>query len=117
MGIAAGVLAILTLVMSTLSSDVQLLKPYEATLRPAFVNSETPSSTPSSNNNTSTTNNNTSTTSTTPTTPTVPLPDANLDPNKRPNANQPPPDPNAPAPAPTSSSTGSTSGTSGSTSP
>ncbi len=112
-GIAAGVLAILTMVMGTLSSDVKRLKPYEATLRPAFVNSGPPSSTPSSSNNTNT---NTTPTSSTPTTPTVSLPDANLDPSKRPDASQPPPDPNTPAPAPTSSSTGTT-GTSGTTPP
>lgn len=116
-GIATGVLAILTLVVSTLNSDVQRLKPYEATQRPAFVSSSTsssstPSSASSSNNSSSTTS--TTNNSTTSTTTTNPLPDANLDPSKRPNANQPPPDPNAPT---TGSTSGSTSGSSGTATP
>lgn len=100
-GIAAGVLSVVVMLMSTLGNEVRRLKPYEAWKRPAFVNSgksnsdSTTPATPDSSAS-STNDNNSSTGTQTGSTPNVPLPDENLDPSKRPPANQPPPDPDDP---------------------
>ena len=83
-GIAAGVLAILTMMMGALSRDVRRLKPYEAWRRPAFVG-KTPASSSTGTQ-----------TSTTPPTPTNTLPDADLEPSKRPSEGTVPPDPDDP---------------------
>lgn len=109
MGIAAGVLAILSMVMGALSSDVRRLKPHEAWGRPAFVGK--------SNISTST-NSSKSSTNTPPTTPTNSLPDANLDPNTRPKEGTVQPDPDYPASTtPKTDGTGTTNGKSGTSTP
>jgi len=110
MGIAAGALAIIALVMGGLGRSVQLLKPYEAWKKLAFVNSSTSSS---SNNGSTSSTNNGAQTSSTPAAPTKTLPDANLDPSKRPSENTLPPDPDDPA----ATKSGTTGGTSGTTTP
>lgn len=103
MGVAAGVLAILTMVMGALTRDLRRLKPYEAWKRPAFVakspsSGSSTSSTDTSDNSNSNSNSNSGTNSTsTPTiTPTNTLPDENLDPNTRPDEATVPPDPDDP---------------------
>lgn len=97
-GIAAGVLAILTMLMGALSRDVRRLKPYEAWRRPAFDgkagSSSSSSTTPGNTNDPNTNGDSTSSTSTTQ--PTHTLPDANLNPASRPDENSVPPDPDDP---------------------
>ncbi len=113
MGIAAGVLAILSMVMGALSSDVRRLKPHEAWGRPAFVGKSNKSSSTNSSKGSSSTPTNTP-----PTTPTNSLPDANLDPNTRPKEGTVPPDPDDPASTtPKTDGTGTTNGTSGTSTP
>lgn len=113
MGIAAGVLAILSMVMGALSRDVRRLKPYEAWGRPAFVGKSSKSTSTNSSQGSSSTPTNTP-----PTTPTNSLPDANLDPNTRPAEGTVPPDPDDPASTtPKTNGTGTSNGTSGTSTP
>lgn len=92
MAVTAGLLAILTSMMSILTRDVRRLKPYEAWRRPAF---DAKSGGSSSSSGTTTVNDDSAKSSDTKT-PTHTLPDENLNPGSRPDENSIPPDPDDP---------------------
>ena len=93
MAVTAGLLAILTGMMSTLTRDVRRLKPYEAWRRPAFDGKSgggpSSSSTPTDDETDQ---------SSDAKTPTHTLPDENLHPGSRPDESSIPPDPDDPEP-------------------
>jgi len=104
MAVTAGLLAILTSMMSVLTRDVRRLRPWEAWRRPAFDRNSGSNSSNSSSTNTNDAADNDGDDSSAKKI-THPLPDANLNPVSRPDETAIPPDPDDPQPPKTDSTT------------